>query len=39
MADIGFDDLIDYFGSDPETRSILIYMESLTNARPAFPSC
>ncbi len=33
MADIGFDDLIDYFGTDPETNSILIYMESLTNAR------
>ena len=33
MADIGFHDLVDYFGSDPETKSILIYMESLTNAR------
>ena len=33
MVDVGFHDLIDYFGSDPETSSILIYMESLTNAR------
>jgi len=33
MLDIGFHDLIDYFGSDPHTKSILIYMESLTNAR------
>lgn len=33
MADVGFHDLIDYFGSDPDTDSILIYMESLTNAR------
>ncbi|OGG04935.1 acetyl CoA synthetase subunit alpha [Candidatus Gottesmanbacteria bacterium RBG_16_52_11] len=31
--DIGYHDLIDYFGSDPETTSILIYMESLTEAR------
>jgi acetyltransferase len=30
---VGFDDLIDYFGQDPETTSILIYMESLVNAR------
>ncbi len=33
MVDIGFHDLIDYFGSDPNTSSILIYMESLTDAR------
>lgn len=33
MTDIGFHDLIDHFGSDPETSSILIYMESLSNAR------
>ncbi len=33
MGDIGFHDLIDYFGSDAETQSILIYMESLTNAK------
>lgn len=33
MVDIGFHDLIDYFGEDPETRVILIYMETLTEAR------
>lgn len=33
MIDIGYHDLIDYFGSDPDTTSILIYMESLTEAR------
>jgi acetyltransferase len=33
MIDIGFHDLIDYFGNDPETKSILIYMETLSQAR------
>jgi len=33
MLDIGFHDLIDYFNQDPDTSSIIIYMESLTNAR------
>jgi acetyltransferase len=33
MVDVGFHDLIDYFGSDPDTDSILIYMESLSDAR------
>jgi acetyltransferase len=33
MADISFHDLIDYFGSDPNTTSILIYMETLKDAR------
>jgi len=33
MLDIGFHDLIDYFGTDPETKAILIYMETLTQAR------
>jgi acetyltransferase len=33
MVDIGFHDLIDYFGTDPETKAILIYMETLTEAR------
>lgn len=33
MLDVGFHDLIDYFGQDKKTTSILIYMESLTNAR------
>jgi acetyltransferase len=31
--DVSFHDLIDYFGSDPQTTSIVIYMESLTDAR------
>ena len=33
MVDIGFHDLIDYFGSDQDTKAILIYMETLTQAR------
>ena len=33
MIDIGFAELIDYFGMDQETSSILVYMESLTHAR------
>lgn len=33
MLNVGFHDLIDYFGNDPETTSILLYMESLGDAR------
>ncbi len=33
MIDIGFSELIDYLGNDPNVGSILIYMESLTNAK------
>ena len=33
MIDVDWGDLIDYFGSDPLTQSILIYMESVGNAR------
>jgi acetyltransferase len=33
MLDIGFGDMIDYLGNDPKTRSILIYMESVHDAR------
>ncbi|MDO9578841.1 MAG: GNAT family N-acetyltransferase [Candidatus Cloacimonadales bacterium] len=33
MMDVSFHDLIDYFGSDPLTNSIVIYMESLSDAR------
>ena len=33
MIDVGFGDLIDYFGTDPTTRSILMYIEGITNAR------
>jgi acetyltransferase len=32
MLDVGWGDLIDYFGSDPETDSILLYMESVGDA-------
>jgi acetyltransferase len=32
MLDVDFGDLIDYFGADPKTRSILIYLESLGNS-------
>ena len=33
MLDIGWGDLIDHFGSDPHTRAILVYMESIGNTR------
>jgi len=33
MLDVDLGDLIDYFGADPETRSILLYVESIKNAR------
>ena len=33
MADVGYADLIDFFGTDHRTSCILIYMESLTEAR------
>ena len=33
MLDVGFGDLIDHLGSDPHTKSILIYMESIGDAR------
>lgn len=33
MLDVNFGDLIDYFGEDTETRSIIIYLESIGNAR------
>ncbi|MCX5806741.1 MAG: bifunctional acetate--CoA ligase family protein/GNAT family N-acetyltransferase [Proteobacteria bacterium] len=33
MVDIDFGDMIDFLGDDPATRSILIYMESVGNAR------
>ena len=31
MIDIDFGDLIDFFGADPQTKSIIIYLESLGN--------
>jgi acetyltransferase len=33
MADVDWGDLIDHLGSDPNTRSIVIYMESVVDAR------
>jgi acetyltransferase len=33
MIDVDFGDLIDYFGEDPQTRSIVMYIESITNAK------
>lgn len=33
MLDVGWGDLIDYLGDDPQTRSIVIYMESIGDAR------
>ena len=32
-ADVDFGDMIDYLGSDPQTRSILLYIESVKHAR------
>ncbi len=33
MLDVGWGDMIDYFGDDPSTGSILLYMESVGDAR------
>jgi acetyltransferase len=33
MLDVGWGDLISYFGDDPNTRSIVIYMETIGDAR------
>ncbi len=33
MVDVDFGDLIDYFGSDPKTKSIIMYIEGITDAR------
>jgi acetyltransferase len=33
MLDVDFADLIDYFGDDPATRSIVLYMESVGDVR------
>jgi acetyltransferase len=32
-ADVDFGDLLNYLGDDPGTRAILLYVESITNAR------
>lgn len=33
MVDVGWGDLINYLGNDPQTESIVIYMESIGDAR------
>jgi len=33
MLDVDFGDLIDYFGEDPDTQSIILYIESISDAR------
>lgn len=33
MVNVDFADLVDYLGEDPNTRSILVYMENIGNAR------
>jgi acetyltransferase len=33
MIDVDFGDLIDFFGTDPKTKSILMYVEGITEAR------
>jgi acetyltransferase len=33
MLDIGWGELIDYLGNDPQTKSIVVYMESIGDAR------
>ncbi len=33
MSDVDFGDLIDYFGADPHTSSIILYVEAITDAR------
>src|SRR6202000_276804 len=33
MLDVSWGDLFDYFGSDPRTKSVVIYMESIGDAR------
>ena len=32
-ADVGFGDVLDYLATDPETESILLYIEGVSNAR------
>jgi len=33
MLDVGFADLIDFFAADPQTRSLILYIESITCPR------
>jgi acetyltransferase len=39
MADIGWGDLIDYLGHDPNTDSILLYMETIGDPRSFLSAC
>jgi acetyltransferase len=33
MVDVGYGDLIDYFSKDPDTRAIILYLESIEHTR------
>jgi acetyltransferase len=33
MADVDFDDMLDYLAADPHTRAILLYVEGITHGR------
>ncbi len=39
MADVQFADLIDYFGQDPSVSAILLYVESIRDARAFVSAC
>jgi acetyltransferase len=39
MADVGWGDLIDYLGHDPNTDSILLYMETIGDSRSFLSAC
>jgi len=39
MADIDLGDAVDYLASDPTARSILLYIESVTNGRKFMSAC
>ncbi len=38
-ADVDFGDVVDYLAQDPGTRSILLYIESVTDARKFLSAC
>ena len=38
MADVGWGDLIDHLGDDPETDAIVLYMETVGDARASSPA-
>lgn len=38
MLDVGFDDLIDYLAADPHTQALMLYVESITEARDFLPA-